>query len=354
MKRSLYWILAAVVALVAAVLLLTFTNTPSNLHAQQQEQNAESGGPAAPGSNGGQAVTLSRAEQARLGIRVAALTATSAKRRITAPAVVLSAQSLASARDAFVAAQARLETAQVNLGVAQRELARLKTLYKDDQNVSLKDLQSAQGAADSDAIDVRAARLRMSLQTSLVRQSWGGVVAKWVTDSSPALGRVLAQNAMLVEISLPDGQRDPHAQIAWLASGGTDERPAKFVSPLPQVDPRVQGTSLLYLAPASSDLAPGVTLVAHLPVGRRAQGVVVPASAVVWFNGEAWVYAESAPGSFVRRPVATDFVVNGGYFVNQGLRNGDKIAIEGAQMLLSAELSPRGSSSGESDGDSDD
>ena len=351
MKRSLYWILVVIVALGVAVAWQSFTGPSSETHAQQQEQSAESSGSAASALSQATAVTLTAAEQKRLGVKVAVLASQSAQRRITAPAVVLSAQSLVSARDGFVAAQARLETAQVSLGVAQKELARIKTLYRDSQNVSLKDLQSAQGAVDSDAIDVRAARMRMSLETSLVRQSWGGVVAKWVADSSPALGRVLAQKATLVEVSLPDGQRDPQAPTVWLAPGGPEEKPATFVSPLPRVDPRVQGKGLLYLAPAWSDLAPGVTLIARLPVGRRLRGVAVPASAIVWFNGVSWVYAETASGSFRRLPVATDFPTNGGYFVSQGLRSGEKIAAEGAEMLLSAEQNPPGSSSGDSDGD---
>ncbi len=63
---------------------------------------------------------------------------------------------------------------------------------------------------------------------------------------------------------------------------------------------------------------------------------------------------ETAAGNFTRRPVATGFPVSGGYLVITGFSPGEKIVVSGAEILLSAELSPPPSSPGESDEDDDD
>lgn len=352
MKRFSYGMLAVALGITAAIWVPKLTRKPKDPPPQEKERQAEAAGSASP-LNTARAVTISAAARARVGIRITALTATSAQKRIEAPAIVLSAQSLAAARNAYVAAQANLGKARVNLGVARKEYARVKLLYRDNQNVSEKDFQSAQGAFDADAIDLRSAREQLDLQTSLVRQNWGTAVAKWVKGPSPALDQVLARKETLVEVSLPDGETVPPPSTLWLAVPGGKRRRASYVSPLPRVDPRVQGISLLYLTAALPGLAPGVTLTAQLPVGRRMRGVVVPASAVVWSNGEAWVYGETASGSFLRRPVATDFRMNGGYFVTQGFSPGQKIVVSGAQILLSEEFSGSASSAGEGDEDDD-
>lgn len=346
MKRSPYWILMVIVTVAGALAWPSFTE---QAHAQQEERHAESGGSTAASLSQTKAVTLTAAEQKRLGIQIAVLTGKSEQKRITAPAVVLSAQSLATGRNSYVAAQAQLEKAQVNLGVAQKEYARLETLYKDNQNVSLKDLQAAQGARGADEIDVRMARQQLALQASLIRQNWGSVATGWVTDPSPVLDRLLARKEILIQVSLPDSQVVPPPEAIWLTLGNTPARRARFVSPLPQVDPRVQGVSLLYLTPAWAGVAPGVTLEAQLPVGHNLRGFVIPASAVVWADGESWVYVQTVPSHFVRRPLVSDFSSGDGYFAIHGFSKGEKLVVSGAQFLLSAELSPPASSSGDSD-----
>lgn len=354
MKRSSYAILAAALALAfvaATVLIHASARPPADPPFQQKERQAENSGPGKSLLNRATPITLSAAAQARVGIRTLALRTAAARRRISAAAVVLSAESLAAARNAYVVAQAKLQKAQVSLGVSQEEFARVKKLYEDKQNVSEKSFQAAQGAVRADRIDIHEARLQLNLQGEIVRQKWGPVVAKWVETASSALDGVLGQDEFLVQVSLPAGEFFSPAPTISLALPGSGQRRATFVSSLPQVDPRVQGTSLLYLTRAWMGLAPGVTLAAALPVGRRMQGTVVPASAVVWSEGKAWVYVQTSPEKFVRRPLGPEFPFDGGFFVSQGLVPGDKVVVTGAQTLLSEEISPKGSSRPEDEDD---
>jgi len=65
--------------------------------------------------------------------------------------------------------------------------------------------------------------------------------------------------------------------------------------------------------------------------------VVVPAAAIVWLQGRAWVYVEKAPGQFVRREVPAEMPLAEGWFVAKNLTAGERVVVQGAQILLSEE-----------------
>jgi hypothetical protein len=113
----------------------------------------------------------------------------------------------------------------------------------------------------------------------------------------------------------------------------------RFVSPLPQVNPQIQGVSFLYRVPNQPGLAVGMNLVVLVPVGQRLDGAVVPGSAIVWWQGKAWAYVESPANTFTRHEVPTDHPVTGGYFVpGSSFPPATKLVTSGAQALLSEEF----------------
>lgn len=79
-----------------------------------------------------------------------------------------------------------------------------------------------------------------------------------------------------------------------------------------------------------------------MPAGPGMRGVFIPAEAIVWQNGRAWGYVLEDTVRFVRRPVPTEYPVKGGYLAVKGFSAGERIAVEGAQMLLSAEFQQAG------------
>jgi len=217
----------------------------------------------------------------------------------------------------------------------------MKALYQDDQNASQKALEAAEGASRVDAAEVAAASQALALQPAAVRQSWGSVVAKWVTDGGPALEHLLAMQELLVQVTLPAGQTVAPPPTISLEIPGSSLAQATLVSQFPRVDPRLQGVSFLYTLPARPSLAPGMNLVAHLSVGRNVQGVIVPEPAVVWWQGRAWVYQQTGLTRFIRRAVTPDTPASDGFFVVQGFAPGDKVVVRGAQTLLSEETRPQ-------------
>src|SRR5208282_2621564 len=155
------------------------------------------------------------------------------------------------------------------------------------------------------------------LQASGLRQEWGGVVTQWATENSAQLQHLLDRDAMLIAMTMPAGTAFAPPKSVSLELPGGSQTEATFVSDYPRVDPRIQGRSVLYVTTNKSELPPELNLVAHLPVGGLLKGVVIPASAVVWSEDKAWVYAQVSAEGFSRSPVLTDVPVEGGFFAGE-------------------------------------
>lgn len=288
--------------------------------------------------NGQTVLTLDTPTQNHLGLEVASLTATATHAQFTVPAVVLSVQDLTTFRNGYIATQTQLHKSRVEADVARKKYARLKTLFQQNQNISEKALQSADGTLQTNEADIRAGEQQLSLEESVARQQWGNIATKWAVDGSPEFQRILDQREVLVQMTMPSDEIFAPAQSISLEIPGGIRTTASFVSTFPRVDPRIQGRSFLYKALSQPNLTPGVSLLAHLSVGNQMQGVIVPTSAIVWSEGKAWVYQQMASDRFIRRSVPTDIPVERGFFVAKGFSPGDRVVIQGAQALLSEEL----------------
>lgn len=340
--------------LLITLLMLTFLGACSNRvngdDTNRRDQAKK--GPAQVSVEDGQTVlTLDTATQNRLGLEVVTLATTVIRQQLTSPAVVLSVQDLATSRNSYVAMQAQLQKSRVAADVARKEHTRLKTLFEGNQNISEKLLQSAQGALQASEAEVRAEEQQLNLQESVLRQEWGSVAAKWTVEGSPELKHLLEQREVLVQMTMPSSATfEAPKSISLEMTGGTRTQ-ASLVSVFPKVDPRIQGRSFLYLAQAQPGLAPGANLVARLSVGRKMKGLIVPALAVVWSEGKAWIYEQTESDRFTRRSVATDIPAENGFFVTRGISPGDRVVSQGAQALLSEELLSSGRVGGASDED---
>jgi membrane fusion protein, multidrug efflux system len=332
------------------VMLISITACQNAPEKDEQHETQATKGPAQVSFENGQTIlTLDIPTQKRLGIEFATLVPTVTSVQATLPAVVLSLQDLTSFRNSYVATQAQVQKSRLEADVARKEYARLKTLFDQNQNVSEKSLQSAEGTLHANEADVRAGEQQLNLQTSVVRQEWGSVVADWSVDGSPELQRVFDQREVLVQMTIPSDATFGPPKTVPLEIPGGGQTTARLVSTFPRVDPRIQGRSFLYICPRHSDLTPNMNLVAHVSVGNPMKGLIVPTSAMVWSEGKAWVYLEISPEHFARRAVSIDNPVNTGFFVAEGFSAGDKVVTKGAQTLLSEEMLPRGQGGGEQD-----
>jgi multidrug efflux system membrane fusion protein len=334
---------------IVALLTLTFLAAcQSRFDTDDADRQAQAKkGPAQISVENGQTVlTLDTPTQNRLGLEAVTLSATFTRAQVTLPAVVLSVQDLATFRNGYVATQAQVQKSNVEADVARKEYTRLRTLFEQNQNISEKSLQAAEGTLQTNEADVRAGEQQLNLQESVVRQEWGSVVAKWAVESSPELQRVFDQREVLVQITMPSDATFGAPKTISLEIPSATRTEASLVSTYPRVDPRIQGRSFLYLAPAHLGLTPGVNLLAYLSVGNPMKGMIVPTSAVIWSEGKAWIYQQTASDRFTRRALATDTPAENGFFAAHGFSAGDRVVTQGAQALLSEEMLVHGQGGG--------
>lgn len=340
MSKSSKWLVAAlfvltVTSLSGIALLVAHRADPRDR--DDARQTASSQAPAQP-ANG--VVNLDLQVQQREGVRVEPAKPMMMRSQLEGFALVLGVTDLVNARNSyFAAARTNLQRDRSSLNAAQIDYQRVKKLYDENQNMSLKATQDAETAYRNAEAQLNTDRQDAQLQLDVVRQRWGSTVTRWVENDAPVLESVLQERDRLIQVSLPPGEVvDPPGALT-IALPRHRFLQARFVSALPQMSAQVQSPNFLYLARGSEGLAVGANLVAQVPVGQLSRGTLVPESAVVWWQGEAWVYEQTSSGVFARRSVPTNVPVDDGYFVPKGaLPPGSKLVITGTSALLSQEL----------------
>ena len=287
-------------------------------------------------------VTVSKAEQEASGIVTAPLESVLRRQEIKAYGAVMDLQGLFTLRDRFAEARAQVDKTRANLDTSRKAYERLKTLYGEGQDVSAKALQAAEAAWRSDAADARAARQSLETVKATVLQQWGGTLAKWISEASPELDRLYRQDEILIRLTVPpDAAPGPPPPTALVQGASEKIETARLVSISPRADPRIQGRSFFYIAPErAAGLLPGMNVLAHLPSGPKVRGILIPAAAVVWRQGSAWVYVQTGPDEFARREVLVETPVREGWFVMKGFSAEEPVVVSGAQLLLSREFLP--------------
>jgi multidrug efflux system membrane fusion protein len=290
--------------------------------------------------NGVTVVMLATATQTQSGIRTEPLSAANYRAETAAYGTVLDLQPLIDLRTRYAAALADADAARAMAAASRQEYERSRLLYQDNQNVSLKTFQAAQAAYLSDQAKADAAALNTQNLQATARQQFGATLGRWALAAhSPELARLLNRQDVLLRVTLAlvDSMTAP-AQIQ--ISVNNDRRlPAQLVSPSPQSDPAVQGSAFIYRA--NAPIAAGTNIAAYLPSANQAtHGTLIPAAAIVWYGGQPWAYKQIDAEHYGRYPVAQQSPMQGGFFVTQGFKPGDRVVIRGAQLLLSEELRP--------------
>ena len=333
----------AVVAGIAALLMWAFLRGREELTREQAGERPITAPSRVRIEDGETVITVDRATQRISGLVAASLEPHVYQAEVKAYGTVVGLQDLVDVRNSFVAAKVHLEQARIELTVSRKEYERLKALHADHQNISDKALQAAEAKWRADEANARAAQAALHLVEDAARQRWGSVLAVSVSEASPAVDRLLRQQDLLMQLTLPPGTHLPSApQTARVQVTDGTLISATLVSPSPHTDPRVQGLSFFYVASAATPrLVPGMNVLAYLPVGPQVSGVVIPAPAIVWWQGKAWVYVQQGADRFVRREVPTENQVHDGWFVTREFSAGDRLVVRGAQALLSEEFRAR-------------
>ncbi len=287
-----------------------------------------------------QAISLDKARQLSGGIVTESLKTIKIFEEFQSYGTILPSQNFVDDYNKYISAQEQLLKAQANLMLSHNEYKRLSILNKEDRNISDKALQKGEALWLSDESNVRIAQASLETQKNTMQLTWGPIITDWIMQQTPSFIRLIEQQAYLIQITLPRRiQMSIPPQTARIQTNKGSFITVNIVSASPLTDPRIQGVSYFFLAPAVElGLLPPANVLAYLPQESVIQGVEIPTTAVVWWQGKAWVYLEISKGTYVRREIVTDIPTSNGWLNKKGFNEGDLIVITGAQLLLSQEL----------------
>jgi hypothetical protein len=238
-----------------------------------------------------------------------------------------------------VNAEAQLRTAKAKVAFSKATFERSQKLYDSDRSISQAQLQSAEAAFRTDEATVGASLSQVRTLAATAYQEWGPVLGQSLVERSTTVVRLIERQDFLVQVTLPPGVPAPKSVASAAIESPASRRAAvALVSPAARTDARIQGLSFFYLAPADSGVLPGMNVLAFIASGSGADGVAVPAEALVWWQDRPWVYRRTEPETFVRTLVATDQPAPGGGYIDRNLGTETDIVTRGAQLLLSEEF----------------
>ena len=273
-------------------------------------------------------VQLEARQRASLGIATVTLTAAQVPRTWPATAQVIDPTPLVTLAGDLRAARSTAE-------VSRHELERSEKLHAADSNVSLKALEAARAQSLSDA--GRAQDLLSQFSTA-----WGRAIGAMDEGARERLiGDLAAGRTVLLRAETRADSSHAQLGVAHLQLLAGEERwEARVLGPAAQGSSQSLGAAYLLTTPASPALQPGRVLLAELEDrSGRLEGIKLPRSALVRWEGADWVFIEEKTNTFARRAVHPTVWLEDGCLVQQGVRAGEHVVSVGAELLLAAESS---------------
>jgi hypothetical protein len=283
-------------------------------------------------------ITLDSHTLLNSGIETAALASAPFQEQVRAYAMVLDLARLTDLSNNIANAKSQLQTAQAKLAASKAAFERARRLV-DTHAVSQAQLEAAEAAFQADQAAVAAAESQGRTLSATAFQEWGPVLGKSLVDRSYTIVRLIERQDFLLQVTLPPGASIPKPpEAAEIQNRPNTRAEIRYISQATRTDPKIQGLSYYYVTPADSEVLPGMNVLAFLPSGKHADGITIPASAIVWWQDRAWVYRRLAPESFVRTDIRTELPTPGGGYIAAGLPKEVEIVTRGAQLLLSEEF----------------
>ncbi len=269
---------------------------------------------------------------------------------------------VADLRSRHLDALAEVEQAEADLVAARASLENKSRLNTEGGLVSDRSLEESQARFKTSQSKLEAARNKARLYESLVKgqdqvstlfpipvPESGEVVEisarpGEVVDAAQLLLRIQRRDVLIARLSLSLGDfvESPVAQAQVSVCGMEDMvLVGEPIGTASDASALTGGQMLLYRIhiPVDKPIRPGAAVLSHVPTtGTSEKGVIVPRSAILRHSGLTWVYVQTADDRFERRDCELRTPTAEGWFVSHGVASGEKIVVEGAQMLLSEEL----------------
>ena len=230
-----------------------------------------------------------------------------------------------------------IDVAQSALEASAKEFERVQSLRANGENASARAVEAAEAAVKRD-------RALLALAQSRLVAAWGPALAGR-GDLAALAAALLHQKAALVRVELLPGESlggtPKSVRLAALTSDASAVE-AEVIGVAPSADPQNQSPAFIALLRTNGP-PPGALLTAFVPAGGAAEkGVLLPRSAILRHDGEAFVWLQTGDDKFERRRVELGRALNNGILALSGVAEGDRVVVTAAQQLLSEELKAAG------------
>jgi len=295
-------------------------------------------------------VRLGPEERARIGVETARLASRSHAVEIQAYGSVLDIARVTELTNSYASARAQLQTAQARAEVSRSASLRARTLGPYATQVQV---ETTEGTFQTDQAALTAAQSQVGTLAATARQEWGPLIGRAIIERSSLVTRLIERADFLVQVTLPPGEtlKAPPGSAFAEVPPQSARVPLAYVSPATRTDPRIQGVSSFYLVAGDSGLLPGMSVSVFLTSPRLAAGIAVPESAVVHWQGGAWIYRGVGEAAFVRHRLKADVPVSEDAYVIDDLGAETEIVVTGPQAVLSEEMRGGASAAGDADDD---
>jgi membrane fusion protein, multidrug efflux system len=213
----------------------------------------------------------------------------------------------------------------------QRESALLKA------RASLDQMQAAQQAAE---VDLSYTQIKSPIAGRIGQAAYSpgnlvgpnsGVLATVVKEDPIQVVFNVSQRQLIEERrAVPQDQLDAVVARLRLADGSTYGQRGKLDFVGVQADPNTDSIPLRAVFPNPKGvLADGMSVRVILEIGKPAQALVIPQSAIAQDQAGTYVFVVDAQNQAVRRPVKVEMQRDGTALVKNGLAAGDRVIVQG-------------------------
>lgn len=337
MNKKPLLILIIVLILVGSLIALLLIKNPKLFESDEKPVQVQS---RVNTETNGTGLHLSAADMKAAAIDTSPLKAISHSIDHPAYAEVLDMSSLVTDIAHYQSLSADIAKSDVALNVARQTADRSRHLHADDRNISDQALETAEATLRTETVNHTALITERDSALNNLRLNWGQELIAGINQQHSALASLITGKASLLRISKEPTNTSEQAlnampaTITLATSNGVQT--ARVIGSAPHADDRLQGSQTL-IAISNTFLPIGLRLAAQWPEGIVQQGIHVPASAVVWWQGLPWVYIQVSPNNFRREQLNNPQSDKEGWFVADGLIAGTPVVVRGAQLLLSEE-----------------
>lgn len=232
--------------------------------------------------------------------------------------------------DPLLQLDADLKTATIAADFSAGQLDR----FKQTKSLSIQTVASAERQAQADETQVHLLQNRLT-------QTWGKTAPFIAEEARTALIPDLSRGVKaLVRLDVPEmtPEKPKNVRIASLQEGS--EKPALAMWDAPSGSQAMPGSSYFALIETAPGLRPGDRARLLADRAETLAGTIVPSSAIVIHEGQAWCYVETSAKTYERRRVSLEHPLDDGYVASSGFPAGTRVVIRGASVLLAREAGP--------------